>query len=184
MLTIHIPALESYDGKRNLYINLDEVTIELEHSLISLSKWEAIWEKPFLGPDVKTTDETIDYIRAMTLTPNIPPEVYLRLSSDNFTQINNYIDAKMSATWFTDPASQAKGPKRREIITSEIIYYWMISLQIPLEWGETRHLNQLFTLIKVCNQKNAPEKKMNKRDMIAQRNMLNAQRRAEHNTQG
>jgi hypothetical protein len=89
----------------------------------------------------------------------------------------------MSATWFSDPASQAKAPKRREIITAEIIYYWMISLKIPLEW-ENRHLNRLFTLIKVCNQKNAPEKKMNKRDMIAQRNMLNAQRKAAHNTQG
>jgi len=184
MLTIHVPAIELFDSGKQEFINEDAVTLELEHSLVALSKWEAKWEKPFLGPKEKSTEETLDYIRAMTLTPNVPPEVYLRLSNENFKQINDYITSNMSATWFTD---RAKGgsPMRNEIITAEIIYHWIIALTIPLEF-ETRHLNQLFTLIKVCNEKNNPDKKKQKmtRDDLAERNKINAERKAKMQSAG
>lgn len=180
MLKLTVPAIESYDEKNEVFINTEEVTLELEHSLFSLSKWEATWEKPFLGLEEKTTEETLGYIYAMTMTPDVPPEVYQNLTEEHLKLVNNYIDAKMSATWFTDkPSSKGK----REIITSEIIYYWMVTFNIPFECQHW-HLSRLFTLIKVCNQKNQPEKKMSKAEMIAQRNMLNAQRKAEMKTSG
>lgn len=181
MLTITIPHLELFDDETSTFVNSPEVILELEHSLVSLSKWESEFEKPFLGPEEKTTEETVGYIRAMTLTPNVPPEIYKRLSNENMEQINKYIDKKMSATWFNDKAV-GNAKRSREIITAEIIYYWMIQFQIPLEW-ENRHLNRLFTLIKVCNNKNAPEKKMKTRDMVAERNRLNAERNAKFKAQ-
>ena len=181
MLTITIPAVETFDEANNEFISTDAVVLELEHSLASLSKWEATWEKPFLGSEKKSTEETIGYIKAMTLTPNVPPEIFQRLTLDNFNQINAYVDAKSSATWFTEKPS----PVRREIITAEIIYYWMIALNIPLDF-EKRHLNQLFTQIKVCNQKNSPDKqkKMSPREMAAQRQALNQKRQQEMKTAG
>lgn len=180
MLTITIPAVDDFDEASNEFISSSETTIELEHSLVSLSKWESIWEKPFLGPEPKTNEETLGYVEAMTLTPNIPPEVFRGLSRENLEQVNDYIDAKMSATWFTEKPDQRKP---REIITSEVIYYWMISLSIPFEC-ESWHLNRLFTLIKVCNQKNAPEKKMSKKDLMARNRALNEERKAKLKTNG
>ncbi|QED11522.1 hypothetical protein PP914_gp032 [Arthrobacter phage Qui] len=182
MLTLIIPPNEAYDERANEFIKSPEVELELEHSLVSLSKWEAIWEKPFLGTEAKSAEETMSYVHCMTLTPDIPPEITQRLTNDHLTQINKYIDAKMSATWFNERATQGR-PKSREIITSELIYYWMIAHTIPFEC-QYWHLNRLFTLIKVCNAKNAPEKKMSKNEMLAQRNKLNAQRKAELKTSG
>lgn len=185
MLKLVIPALELFDEKNNLFINQDEVTLELEHSLVALAKWESKWEKPFLGSDEKSTEETLDYLRCMTLNPDVPPEVYRRINDDHMAQVNKYLEAKMSATWFTEPKVSGNAPVRRsrETITAEIIYYWIVALQ--LDWEVQHwHLNRLFTLIKVCNQKNAPEKKRPKRDMVAERQRLNAERKAAMKTQG
>jgi hypothetical protein len=180
MLTLTLPAVESFDEVKNEFVYSEETIIELEHSLFSLSKWEQKFEKPFLGNEAKTTEETIGYIKAMTVTPNVPPEVYQRITNSQFQEINDYIEAKMSATWF----NERPNPKHsREIVTAEIIYYWMNELKIPLEF-EHRHLSHLFTMIKVANQKNSPEKKMNKRDMVAERNRINAERKAKMNTTG
>jgi hypothetical protein len=182
MLKITIPESEYFDEAKQEFINLDAVTLELEHSLFSLSKWESKWEKPFLGSETKTTEQVMSYVEDMTVNPDIPSEVYDRLSNSNFEQINKYIEAKMSATWFSD---RPKKPGQKEIITAEIIYYWMVALQIPFECQHW-HLNRLFSLIKVCNEKNAPpsKSKMSRAEMITQRNELNARRRAEMKTSG
>jgi hypothetical protein len=183
MLCIKTNSVEFYDETSEEFISTQEVTLLLEHSLVSLSKWESTWEKPFLGEQEKSTEETIDYIKCMTISEDVSPEVYKGLSNDNIKEISKYIDAKMSATWFNDQMIKTGGPVRKEVITAEIIYYWMISLNIPFECQHW-HLNRLLTLIKVCNQKNAPEKKVGKQELIARNRALNEARKAQYNTKG
>lgn len=179
MLTITIPARELFDEKTNTFISTKEQTLVLEHSLVSLSKWESKWHKPFLTKEEKTLEETIDYIKCMTITQNVDPTVYNFLSHSNINQINNYIKDSMTATTFNN--EQQGGPK--EIITSELIYYWMIAHNIYKEC-EKWHLNRLLTLVRVCNVKNAPPKKMSKRDVASRYASLNAARRNKLNSKG
>ena len=155
-------------------------TLQLEHSLISISKWESKWNKAFLSKNEKTYEETVDYIKCMTITQNVDPSVYLRLTNENIEQINQYIDAPMTATYFME--DDDKKPSR-ETITAELIYYWMIALNIPFECQKW-HLNRLLTLVKVCNIKNAPPKKRSKGDIMRRNAKLNAARRAKHHTRG
>lgn len=180
MLTITVPGIEFFDDMNQVFINSDDFVIDLEHSLVSLSKWESIYEKPFLSSEDKTTDETMGYIRAMVLTSNLPEGVLDRLSNENMKDINAYIEAKRSATWFSDDPN---APRSREIITSELIYYWMVAFTIPLEC-EHWHLNRLFTLIKVCNMKNSKPKPMSRNDIATRNRELNARRRAQLGTTG
>jgi hypothetical protein len=180
MLTIIVPGVEMFDDGSQEFITKNDVTLDLEHSLVSLSKWESIYEKPFLGKEDKTTEEILGYIKAMTLTPNVPDEVYLKLSEDNINAINKHIDAKMSATWFNEAPG---APPSREVITSELIYYWLVTFQIPFEC-EHWHLNRLFTLIRVCNVKSAKPKKMSRSEIAARNRALNAQRKAQLGTSG
>ena len=180
MLTIVIPGTEMFDETKQEFVTEGDITLELEHSLVSLSKWESIYEKPFLGTKEKTTEEVLDYIKVMTVTPNIPPEIYLNLSESNIQAINNYIDAKKTATWFNDPSPTSAS---RDIITAELIYYWMIVFHIPFEC-ENWHLNRLFTLIRVCNLKQAKPKKMSRAEIAARNRELNAQRRQQLGTKG
>ena len=180
MLRITIPATELWDTEKEEFITVaKEQTLQLEHSLVSLSKWESTWCKPFLSKEEKTHEETIDYIKCMTITQNVNPEVYNRLTKSNIQDINKYIEAPMTATVFNNRSSSS----RREVITSEIIYYWMISFNIPMECQKW-HLNKLLTLIRVCDAKNASPKKMSKRDTISQYAALNAARRKKMNTKG
>jgi hypothetical protein len=180
MLTIVVPGVELFDDGSQEFVTRDDVTLELEHSLVSLSKWESKYEKPFLSNDDKTVEEVVGYVKAMTLTPEVPEEIFQKLSEENIKEINEYIDAKMTATWFHDVSGS---PKSREIITSEIIYYWMIAFNIPFEC-ERWHLNRLFTLIRVCNIKQEKPKKMSRGEAAAKQRELNAQRRAMYNTTG
>lgn len=182
MLTITIPASEGWDESKQEFVSIEPAkTLQLEHSLISLSKWESKWCKPFLSSQNKTDEETLDYIKFMTITKNVNPEVYNRLTNKLIDEINNYIDAPMTATTFS---GESGGKKNGERITSELIYYWMIALNIPIEECQKWHLNRLLTLIKVCNIKNQPEKKMNSTDAAARYAELNAMRRKALGTKG
>lgn len=180
MLKLVVPGRELFNKDTEEFESSDDFVLTLEHSLVSLSKWESKWEKPFLGNVEKSNREVIGYVEAMTLTPDVPPDVYLRLTSSNFEQIDNYINAKMTATWFNEPPNRGRS---REVITSELIYYWMISLNIPFEC-QNWHLNRLLTLVKVCNNKNSPKKKLSRRELAERQHALNQQRKAQLNTRG
>lgn len=180
MLRITVPSMELYDEVKGEFINTKEKTLQLEHSLVSLSKWESKWNKAFLSKKEKTLEETLDYIRCMTLTQNVDPSVYNRLTRENIEQVNAYISAPMTATYF----SEEKAVKAsREVVTAELIYYWMIAQGIPFECQKW-HLNRLLTLIRVCNVKNAPPKKMSKKSIMSRNATLNAARRKKLNTKG
>ena len=186
MLTITIPATKLWDTKKEEFITTKDCTLTLEHSLVSISKWESKWHKPFISDNKKTTEETIDYVKHMTLTQNVDLMVYNVLTEDNFRQISEYIDNKMTATWFSESKEVSNAPKKKEVITSELIYYWMIALEIPFECQKW-HLNRLMTLIKVCNAKaktanSKPPK--NTKKSLATRAEINAARRKALGTSG
>jgi len=179
MIDIIIPESEQFDENTMQFVYKKEQKITLEHSLIAISKWESKFEKPFLSSE-KTTTEILEYIRCMTLTQNVDPEVYLRLSADNIKAIQAYIEAPMTATTFKK--IEKRGGKK-EIITAELIYYWMITFNIPVEFQKW-HLNRLLTLIEVCARKNEPPKKMSRREISAQHKAINAANRARFHTKG
>ena len=180
MLKITIPGVESFDELKSEFIMSDEVHLQLEHSLASLSKWESVWEKPFLSDEEKSLEETVAYVKDMVLTPNVPDKVFDQLTNDNLRQINAYIAKKMTATWFNE-----RGPKKpnTKTITSELLYYWMVAHSIPFEC-QYWHLNRLLTLIRVCNAENAPEEEVSQADMLAERRRLNEERRKQFGTKG
>ena len=180
MLQITIPAGELFNEETNEFFTTKETTVRLEHSLVSVSKWESKWHKPFLDKKAKTREETLDYIRCMTLTQNVDPDIYQAIDSATMKKINEYIEDDHTATWFTD-----RGAKRgnKQVVTSELIYYWMTVHQIPWE-AQKWHLGRLMTLIKICNIKNAPPKKMSKSAILRQNKSLNAARSAAMNSKG
>lgn len=181
MLNITIPAKEYYDETKDEFITImKEQTLCLEHSLISLSKWEAKWHKPFLAKDAKTEEESRDYIKCMTITQNVSSDIYEHLTSSNLEQIYKYINDPMTATRIP---KDDKNKINNEIVTSELIYYWMIELRIPVEFQKW-HLNRLITLIKTCNFKNQPKKKRSGRDIMSHNTAMNAKRRAQLNSKG
>lgn len=180
MLRVPVKARDLFNEETNEFISTGDTVLQLEHSLISLSKWESKWHKPFLNTDNKTEEEMVDYIRCMTITQNVDPDVYYGLSEENIVMIKDYMENPMTATWFSDKHN----PKNRQkAVTAELIYYWMISLGIPFEC-EKWHLNRLLTLIRVCNIENAPKKKMRKGDVFKQNTSLNQARKQMMGTTG
>lgn len=180
MLTITIEGDELYNEATEEFSTTGDVDVQLEHSLLSLSKWESIYQKPFLSSAKKTPEEIFGYVKAMLVDPSVDPDVLNRCSQKNIDEIQSYIDSPQSATTF-GMMPERRGPG--EVITAELIYYWMVTFTIPFEC-ETWHLNRLFSLIRICNIKNAKPKKMSRHE-LAQRNAeLNAQRRKELGTTG
>lgn len=183
MLQITIPSVELYDEKNNEFRNTREQVLVLEHSLVSLSKWESKWKKPFLSTKDKTREESIDYIKCMTITQNVDPDIYLCINASVMDQISKYISDPMTATTFREDDERRIS---REIITSEIIYHWMIMFDVPFECQKW-HLNRLLTLIHVCNNKHPANKPKNKRrsnELLRSNYALNEARKAEWGTKG
>ena len=181
MLEITVSYEEQWDEIKEEFIPGKEQTLRLEHSLVSLSKWESKWCKPFLNRKEETAEEILDYIKCMTLTQNVDQDIYNHLSSKNLLDIKDYISAPMTATTINDHSNG--GGKGKEVLTSELIYYYMIALNIPFECQKW-HLNRLITLIRVCGIKNQPAKKMSKGDILRRNAELNAARRAQLNSKG
>jgi hypothetical protein len=180
MLRIVIEGDESFNEETQTFTQVDDVILDLEHSLLSLSKWESKYQKPFLSSEKKTTEETFGYLKAMVVTPGVDPDVLNNCSQHVFDQIQQYIESDQSATTF-GMMPERRGPG--EVITAELIYYWMVAFNIPFDC-ETWHLNRLFALIKICNIKNSKPKRMARHEIAARNRELNEQRKRELNTRG
>lgn len=178
-----IPDQSLWDETTEHFINIKGASLVLEHSLISLAKWESKWHIPFLGKEEKTAEQIEDYVRCMTLTQHVNPELYHYIPASIMEEIFDYIEDPMTATWFSKVEEKKNVFVRGEIITAEIVYYWMVTLNIPVQF-EKWHLNRLLTLIRVINAKNAPAKKMSKKDILARNRQLNAARRAKNRSKG
>ena len=188
MIEITIPEDDWFNEETEEFVHMKGYTLRMEHSLISLSKWESKWHKPFLVSGKKsssrselTKEELIDYFKAMTITKNIPDEAYMRLTANDIKAISNYISDPMSATTihYANPTPSGK----KETMTSELIYYNMIAANIPFSC-EKWHLNRLLKLIEVCAVKNSPNKKMGKKESAMSNAALNKARRAKLGTKG
>lgn len=173
MLEITVAEREFFDNEKQMFFTIPSCTVRLEHSLVSLSKWESKFKKPFLSKEQKTKAETLYYIECMTITQNVRPEIYRLLLHDHLKTINDYIDDPMTATTINNQNT----PMSRSIITSEVIYDWMIALEIPFEC-QRWHLNRLLMQINVVNIRHQPKKKMGYKNYINKRNALNAERNA------
>lgn len=181
MLTIEVPiSPEGWDEEKQEFVEPRVQILQLEHSLVSLSKWESKWKKSFISSKNITNEEMFDYIKCMTLTKNVSTDVYDHLTQENIETVRSYIEDPMTATTFSKENSSTRN---REVVTSELIYYWMIASNIPFECQKW-HLNRLITLIRVCSLKNAPQKKRSKKDIMSQNAALNAARRQQMNTRG
>jgi len=181
MLKIIVLGEEFYNEGTEEFETFDDFELELEHSLISLSKWESKFKKPFLVATQKTPEEIFGYIQAMIISPIFPTDILRRLSQENFKAINDYIESSESATTFGTMPERSRGIG--EVITSELIYYWMVAFNIPFEC-EYWHLNRLFSLIRICNIKNSKPKKMSRQAIASRNRELNAIRRAQYNSSG
>lgn len=180
MLKLIVPGAELYNEVTKEFVKTETTSLQLEHSLLAISKWESKFAKAFLTQSEKTTEEGLAYVKAMIIDSDVPDEVLHQLSSENLSEINNYISSPQSATIFRElPVRGGRG----ETITSELIYYWMVAFNIPFEC-ETWHISRLFSLIRICNVKNSKQKQMPKHELAARNRELNAQRRAELKTSG
>ena len=183
MISITVPKGEVFDSENNIFWRVTkDTTIQLEHSLISLQKWEARWQIPFLTSNDKTLEQTIDYIRCMCLTPNVKEDVFYCIPRSEMNRISDYIKNPMTATTISGRGPK-KSPGKRKIITAEVIYYRMITLNIPSEYKKW-HLNQLLMLIQVINAENAPKTKRKKHEIMEEYRAINEANKKKYNTKG
>lgn len=182
MLELTIGGQEFYDEDTETFVTEPATILKLEHSLLSVSKWESKWKKVFLDESKgkRSIEESVDYIRCMTINKCVPDDVYSRIRHIDMAKVDAYINDPMTATWFS---KSRNGPSSHEKVTSEIIYYWMIINNIPFEC-EKWHLNRLMTLIQVCEIKQGKQKMMSQKDILAQNKAINAARRAKHHSRG
>lgn len=180
MLELSIPEMEVYDEASNEFRKINGVTLRLEHSLVSISKWESKWKIPFLSSEKKTVEQTLDYIKCMTINQNVDPMVYKAIRNHHVKMVNDYIEDTRSATTFNN---QHMPQRKSEVVTSELIYFWMAQFNIPMECQKW-HLSRLLTLVQIASIKNSPEKKMSRRAIMNQNRSLNAARRKAHRTRG
>lgn len=187
MISIHVkagPSKEYWDDKKEEFVNIDALVrdydLELEHSLISVHKWEQKWHIPFISKEPHTEEQTLHYIKCMTINKSIPDAVYDHLTSENIKDISDYINDPMTATTVAEIPGQKKS---RQVVTAEVVYSWMVALQIPWE-AQKWHFNSLMKLIEVCNIQNTPPKKMSKNEIMKRNRDLNAARRSKYNTKG
>ena len=181
MLQIKVPiGREEWDEKNEVFILPEIRTLQLEHSLVSISKWESKWCVPFFSKRAKTTEEVIDYIKCMTITQNVKDETYECLTQSNVDEILKYIESPMTATTFSH---RSTGKTTREVITAELVYHWMIELGIPMECQKW-HINRLLTLVEVRNIKTQPPKKVRGKELVSQYAKLNEARRRQYNSRG
>lgn len=183
MLEITIPDIELFKNDTDEFLYIKGQTLRMEHSLVSLTKWESKWCKPFMSKEQKTREETTDYIRCMCITPINDDRLIDYLPAWAIKEVNTYIEAPMTATFFTEDKFKKQGPQR-ETITAEIIYYWMISQNVPFDPCQKWHLNRLLMLLRVCSFKNSPKKKMSQREIMSRNTALNAARKKSLNTTG
>ena len=179
MLKITIPAREYYDDRKKEFVAMSAVDLELEHSLASLSKWESKWEIPYFSEDPKTDEQVLDYIRCMVTNKVVDISTIHRIPNQDLERVKDHIEAKMTATWFSPQKQTGPSP----VVTSEIIYYWMVESGIPFEC-EHWHLNRLLTLVKVCHEKRKPEKKLSASEIADRNRRLNEERLKKYNTTG
>ena len=180
MLRLVIEGDEVFNEETSTFETFNNVVLDLEHSLLSLSKWESKYQKPFLSSEKKSSEEIFGYLQAMIISPEVDPDAIYRCSQRDITRIQEYIDSSQSATTFGE-MPERRGPG--EVITSELIYFWMVSFNIPFECQEW-HLNRLFSLIRICNLKNSGPAKMGRHEAAQQRAEINAKRKAELGTSG
>ena len=179
MLPITLPEARMFNEQTETFIRVPAVTLKLEHSLISIAKWESKWQKSYLSSNGLTSEEFMDYIRCMSLDPNIDRETLLRLTKNDLAIIIAYIKAPMTATTFSKLSNE---PRNHDIITAEIVYYWMVSFGIPFEC-EKWHINRLLTLIEVCSRKQNPQK-MSNMEAARMRYAMNEARKKKFGTKG
>lgn len=179
-ISITIPEKDLFDPQLNRFITIHQQTLSFEHSLLSISKWESKWHKAYLTKDPKTEEETLDYLRCMCLTQNVDPLVFRAMDAKSARALSDYISDPMTATTI----NRKNNRPSREIVTNELIYYWMVELGIPFDPCQKWHLNRLMTLIEVTSIKKQPPKKMGKKDLMSRNAALNAQRKARLGTHG
>lgn len=186
-LKIKFPKTEYFDENSQRFITLEPIELRFEHSLYAISKWESVIKKPFFPSnkgDTMTNEELLFYIQCMIMDESFEPkELLYRLDEETITKLKDYISDNMTATWFNDSRKvNIVGKPHKEAVTSEMIYYYMFSLGIPI-YCEHWPITRLTTLIRIFAVKN-DNKPMSRREEAVSRTELNRLRREALHSKG